>query len=339
MKQNTTHPRKVFVLTFPGCQVLDVTGPMEALSKARVAIKDDVHTPAYSLTLLAENSGPVKTSGPVSLIADKSYLDLTSEDYDNLDTLIISGGEGINAALKDPRFIAFVTKAAKLARRVVSICTGAFVLAEAGLLNDRCATTHWDAVGELAQSYPQISVDPEAIYVRDGNCWTSAGVTAGIDLTLALIEDDLGREEALSIARRLVVYMMRPGGQAQFSAQLKFQRPAQGRLTSLFEWIEQNPSSDLGIAELASRCAMSERHFARQFVNEVGITPAKFVEHSRLDHARRLLEQSSRPIDSIAHECGFGSSEILRRAFQRNLHLSPTDYRQRFCTTRRHSSP
>lgn len=175
--------------------------------------------------------------------------------------------------------------------------------------------------------------------LRDGKFWTSAGVTAGIDLSLTLIEEDLGRDVALAVARRLVVYMMRPGGQAQFSAQLKFQTPAQGRFSSLFVWIKNNPEQDLGVKELAAFCAMSERNFARRFTRDVGVTPARFVELSRLDHSRRLLEQSDDSVEQISFECGFGSAETLRRVFQRHLHLAPSEYRQRFQTSLRHQPP
>jgi len=327
MAQSPPHPHKIFFVIFPDYQVLDVTGPMEVFGKAHE------HAGDYSISLLAKQAGAIKSSGPVSLIADRSFLDVTRQELTSLDTLIICGGEGVQLALGDKQLIEFVARASRRARRVVSICTGAFILAEAGLLDKRRATTHWDSVDLLARNYPEIKVESDPIYVCDGRFWTSAGVTAGIDLSLALIEKDLGATTALAIARRLVVYMMRPGGQSQFSAQLKFQRPKQNRLASLIDWIELNPEQDLGITALAARCAMSERHFARCFAEEVGITPARFVEHSRLEHARRLLEQTDTAIDTIAHDCGFGSAEILRRTFQRHLHLAPSDYRLRFCTS------
>jgi len=329
MVQIAPNHRKIFFVVFPNYQVIDVTGPMEAFGKANDYAGD------YAITLLAKQAGPIQSSGPVTLVADKSYLAVTEPDLLNLDTLIVCGGEGANHALTDKQLIEFITRASQQARRVVSICTGAFILAEAGLLDKRRATTHWDGVDLLARLYPEIEVESDPIYVNDGRFWTSAGVTAGIDLSLALIEEDLGAQTALAIARRLVVYMIRPGGQSQFSAQLKFQRPKQNRLSSLIEWIELNPAENLGITALAARCAMSERHFARCFAEEVGITPARFVEHSRLEHARRRLEQTDETIDRIAHDCGFGSTEILRRAFQRLLHLAPSDYRQRFCSSLR----
>ena len=329
MAQIDPIPRKIFFVIFPNYQVLDVAGPMEAFGKANEYAGD------YAITLLAKQAGATKSSGPVSLIADRSFLDVTKQELTNLDTLIVCGGEGAHIALGDEQLIDFVTRASRQARRVVSICTGAFILAEAGLLNKRRATTHWDGVELLARNYPEIEVESDPIYVCDGRFWTSAGVTAGIDLSLALIEKDLGAATALAIARRLVVYMMRPGGQSQFSAQLKFQRPKQNRLSSLIDWIEHNSAQDLSIPALAARCAMSERHFARCFAEEVGITPARFVEHSRLEHARRLLEQTEETMDRIAHESGFGSAEILRRTFQRHLHLAPSDYRHRFGTSLR----
>ncbi len=329
MTQNTAKPRKVFFVIFPDYQVIDVAGPMEAFGKANDYAGD------YAISLLAKQAGPIHSSGPVTLVADRSYLEVTKQELADLDTLVVCGGEGAQRAANDNQLTDFILLASQQARRMVSICTGALILAETGLLDGRRATTHWDSVDLLARNYPRIEVESDPIYVRDGKFWTSAGVTAGIDLSLALIEEDLGAQTALAIARRLVVYMMRPGGQSQFSAQLKFQRPKQSRLSSLIEWIELNPAQDLGITALAARCAMSERHFARCFAEEVGITPARFVEQSRLEHARRLLEQTDETIDRIAHDCGFGSTEILRRTFQRHLHLAPSDYRQRFCTSLR----
>ncbi len=329
MAEIAPNHRKVFFVIFPDYQVIDVAGPMEAFGKANDYAGD------YAISLLAKQAGPIQSSGPVTLVADRSYLEVTEPDLLDLDTLIVCGGEGANRALTDKHLIDFITCASQQARRVVSICTGALILAQAGLLDGRRATTHWDSVDLLARNYPEIKVESDPIYVCDGKYWTSAGVTAGIDLSLALIEKDLGAQTALAIARRLVVYMMRPGGQSQFSAQLKFQRPKQNRLSSLIEWIELNPAQDLGITALAARCAMSERHFARCFAEEVGITPARFVEQSRLEQARRLLEQTDETIERIAHDCGFGSTEILRRTFQRHLHLAPSDYRHRFGTSLR----
>ena len=336
MDKTTPLVRNIYFVAFPGFQILDVTGPMEAFNKAN-EVSD---TPRYNLSLLAENSGPLQSNGPVNLNADRAYAALNDQEMTDIDTLVISGGgDGVQHAIEDDAFIEFIKRASRNARRVVSVCTGAFVLAKAGLLDNKRCTTHWDAAENLAQLFPTLNVDSDAIYVQDGKFWTSAGVTAGIDLSLALIEEDLGKDVSLEIARRLVVYMMRPGGQAQFSAQLKFQRPRARKLSTLIEWIENNPHQDLGIVALAQRCAMSERHFARRFTEEIGVTPAKFVEHSRLDHARRLLEQSSLSIEEIAEKSGFGSAEILRRTFQRHLHLAPADYRRRFHTSLRHKTP
>ena len=334
MEKQHTRLRKILFVTYSDCQMLDVTGPAEVFSKANeYPVSEGDQKQQYQITLIAEKAGPVKSTGPFSLLADQSYGDVTAGDLEDLDTLVVCGGEGVHQILKDEAFIAFIQRAAQRARRVVSICTGAFILAKAGLLDQRRATTHWDSIDTLARHFPAIEVERDPIYVRDGKYWTSAGVTAGIDLGLALVEEDLGRQTALSIARRLVVYMMRPGGQAQFLAQLKFQKPSQSKLETLYEWIEQNPAEDLSISALAAKSAMSERHFARCFVNEVGITPAKFVEQSRLDHARRRLEQTRSSIDQIAYDCGFGSAEILRRTFQRHLHLAPGEYRDRFQTS------
>ena len=317
------------MLAFEQCQVLDVTGPIEALEKANNAHGRSL----YATEIIAPTMGELQTSGPVKLIATRAFSDVHAAELNHIDTLMVAGGVGTFEALRNPQLLDFIRCAAKSARRVVSICSGAFLLAEAGLLDGRRATTHWDSVDDLATHYPGIEVDANAIYVRDGKYWTSAGVTAGIDLTLALIEEDLGSRVALRAARQLVVYMMRPGGQAQFSAQLKQQRTQDKQLRTLIEWIDGNTAGNLSVAELASRCAMSERNFTRRFTSEMGISPARFVEQSRLQHARRKLEETDYPLQKIATLCGFNSPEVLRRLFQRKLGLSPSEYRKRFRTS------
>jgi len=314
------------MLTYEQCQVLDVTGPLEALEKANISLG----RPVYDIQIIAPLAGTVQTSGVVQIASARAIIDIDDAELRQLDTLMIAGGVGVIEAMHDPAILEFVRLAAKFARRVVSVCSGSFLLAEAGLLNDRRATTHWDSLNEMAVRYPRIEVDEDAIYVRDGKFWTSAGVTAGIDLTLALIEDDLGSKIALQVARKLVVYMMRPGGQAQFSAQLKFQRSEDRQVRALTEWIDSHPAENLSVVELASRCAMSERNFTRRFTSELGISPARFVEQSRLQYARRQLEETDFPLQKIADSCGFKSVEVMRRLFNRKLNVSPGDYRKRF---------
>jgi transcriptional regulator GlxA family with amidase domain len=214
------------------------------------------------------------------------------------------------------------------------VCTGAFLLAEAGLLDGLCVTTHWQACALLQRRYPRLRVDPDFIYVREGRIWTSAGVTAGMDLALALVEEDLGRDVALAVAQRLVLYLKRPGGQSQFSAQLAAQRAAREPLRELQAWIAEHPAEDLSVAALARRAGMSPRNFARVFAREVGRTPARFVEEARVEHARRRLEAGDEGVDAVAAASGFGSAETLRRSFLRVLRVGPAAYRSRFRSSR-----
>jgi transcriptional regulator GlxA family with amidase domain len=247
-----------------------------------------------------------------------------------LDTLIVAGGTGTREALADHTLIDWIRKVAPRTRRVASVCTGAFLLAEAGLLDGRRATTHWSACALLAERYPAVDVDPDPIYARDGNVYTSAGVTAGMDLALALVEEDMGRDVALAIARQLVLFLRRPGSQSQFSAQLSGQIADRDQLRELQGWIADHPGEDLSVAALARRAGLSERHLARSFHKEVGETPARYVETVRLESARRRLEESGEPVAAVAVACGFGTAETMRRAFLRRLGVGPAEYRRRF---------
>ncbi len=323
--------REVIVVTYDECQVLDVTGPVEALEKANT-ILGDTH---YVISLVAAKTGKVKTSGAVDFLVERDYASVDENVLKSLDTLIVVGGNGVLNAIKDKALLTLISLAAKKARRIVSVCSGAYLLAQSGLLNGRRATTHWDCADDFGIRYPDVELEIDAIYIRDGKFWTSAGITAGIDLTLALIEEDHGSRIALRVARQLVVYMMRPGGQAQFSAQLKLQRAEDNQLRSLMEWIDHNPDSDLSVTKLAQQCSMSERNFTRRFTEEVNLTPARFVEQSRLEHARRKLEETDLSLQQVSDQCGFKSAEVMRRLFQRKLGLSPGRYRQRFRTSLR----
>ncbi|TNE56690.1 MAG: GlxA family transcriptional regulator [Alphaproteobacteria bacterium] len=313
---------------YNGAQVLDITGPMELLSAANVA-PPKLGKPRYEVSLLARKAGLIETSGAIRLHADASFV-----DYDApIDMLMVSGGEGTLQALEDTKLIDFIARATEKAARVVSICSGAFLLAEAGLLDGRRATTHWNAAKYFRRLYPQVMLEPDALYVRDGDVWTSAGVTAGMDLTLALISEDFGREVALEIARKNVMFAMRTGGQSQFSAHLVATTAPEGPVGKVMNHIVSNPAHSLTLPELADMAHMSERTFLRHFQKITGDTPAKFVEVARIDAARRKLEQLDLPLTIIAFECGFGSAERMRRSFQRHLGVTPQDYRSRFAPT------
>lgn len=319
--------RRVAVVTYPGAQVLDVTGPLEVFAMA--SQRKDRHgrsaAPAYTIEILAAHPGPVTMSSGLRLVADRAYGAVTG----GIDTLVVSGGD-VRAAATDAALLAWLRRLAPRVRRLASVCTGAFILAEAGLLNGRRATTHWAYAERLARRYPRITVEPDAIFVRAGRVYTSAGVTAGMDLALALVEEDLGHSVALEVARRLVLFLKRPGGQSQFSSQLAAQMAPAGLLKDLPEWIVAHLDADLSVEALAARAAMSPRNFARVFRKALGVTPAKFVERARVEHARRQLEDSPLTIDAVANDCGFGSAERMRRTFRRHLRVVPHDYRRRF---------
>ncbi|MGZ6643420.1 MAG: GlxA family transcriptional regulator [Solirubrobacteraceae bacterium] len=311
--------RRIAVLALPGLQTLDVAGPVEVFHAADVAAGGG----AYAIALHAPGGGAVRTS---------SGLRLATEALPGrprpLDTLVVAGGEGTRDPAPDT--LAYVRAAAPRARRVASVCTGAFVLAAAGLLDGRRATTHWAWCDTLARRHPAVAVDPDPIWVRDGAVWTSAGVTAGIDLALALVEDDLGADLALRVARELVVFLHRPGGQAQFSAGLAARAAGQRPLRELQGWIADHLGEDLGVARLAERAHMSERSFQRAFRREIGATPAAYVEALRVERACMVLQTSAAPVEAVAAQCGFGSVETLRRAFHRRLGVGPAAYRSRF---------
>ena len=322
-------PRHIVMVAFPGVQLLDVVGPLEVFAAASEAVlegppKSDAR--GYRLTIVGSEPGVVRASSGLSLGVDRAYEDLPEE----IDTLIVAGGHGTPHAFVDPRVVGAVQRSAKRARRTCSVCTGAFVLAAAGLLEGRRATTHWRSVDRLAQLFPKVEVDPDPIFVRDGSVWTSAGVTAGMDLALALVEDDLGREWALSVSRRMVFFLKRPGGQSQFSAQLAGQVPERDPLRELRTWIVEHPAEDHAVARLAERVSMSPRNFSRVFAREVGQSPGRFVERVRVESARRRLEESSGSVDGVASDVGFGTAETMRRAFLRQIGVGPAAYRERF---------
>jgi transcriptional regulator GlxA family with amidase domain len=280
--------------------------------------------------MLAVTPGPVRTHSGIEIVATQSCYDIK----DGLDTLVVAGGINVEQACKgDPALIEWVRAMAPRVRRVASICTGAFILAAAGLLNHRRVTTHWQFSELLASLYPSVQVESNLLFARDGNIYTSGGITAGIDLALALVEDDLGREITLAVARTMVVFPQRPGGQSQFKAFLMAEAKNQSDIRELLGWILEHPEEDLSVPALADRMAMSPRNFARLFRSETGETPARFTERARSEAARCKLEQTIVPVETIAEQCGFGNAERMRRTFQRLFDISPQDYRARFRST------
>ncbi|TML04557.1 MAG: GlxA family transcriptional regulator [Actinobacteria bacterium] len=313
--------RRVVVVAFDGAQSLDITGPVEAFSIATRFFGAE-----YAIELVTPDGAPARCTSGLSLNADRSLREVRGA----IDTLVIAGGAAAIDVAADERVVASIRDTARRSRRIASVCTGAFLLAEAGLLDGRRATTHWSECARLAERYPQIAVEPDPIYVRDGQVFTSAGVTAGMDLALALIEDDHGAEAALRTARALVLFVRRPGGQSQFSAQLTAAPARREPLRDVQAHIADHPGSDLSVRGLAARAYMSERNFARAFRAETGMTPAAYVEAARVERARRELETTDLSVQAVAARCGFGTVETMRRAFARRLGVNPAAYRARF---------
>lgn len=316
------NPRRIEILTFDDSQLLDVTGPLQVFASANIEAMAAGLPQPYDVEAVAENSTVRTNSGLV--IATRSLAECPAE----IDTLIAGGGFGVNKAMEHVPLIEWITTRARSARRVASVCSGAFLLAEAGLLKGKRAATHWGRVTEFRARFPDVTLDPDPIYIRDGDVWTSAGVTAGIDLALALVEEDLGHAIALAVARELVVFLKRPGGQSQFSSVLQLQS-ANARFHELHGWIAANLRADLSLVALAERSNMSVRSFVRHYTRATGQTPARAVEHLRIEAARRMLEART-SVGSVARRCGFGSEETMRRAFQRTLGVAPSDYAARF---------
>jgi transcriptional regulator GlxA family with amidase domain len=321
-------PKRIAMLAYPGVQMLDVMGPLEVFARTSRWLRDEKgrSDDAYTVEILGLARGPFRASSGLRLYADRAF----HETGRGIDTLLVAGGAGTRRHLTRPELIRWLARQPRQVRRLASVCTGAFFLAEAGLLDGRRATTHWAACGELARLYPRVLVEPDRLYVREGSIYTAAGVTAGLDLSLALVEEDHGREVALAVARALVMYLKRPGGQAQFSAQLAEQIAEREPLRELQAYIAEHPRADLSTEALARRLGMSPRNFARVFRREVGTTPARFVNAVRVEMARRRLEESSSGVEEICAQCGLGAPESMRRAFVRLLGIGPREYRERF---------
>jgi transcriptional regulator GlxA family with amidase domain len=321
--------RRIGIVAFPESQILDISGPLAVFNEASRQMQrhSENKQAAYQIELISTTADKfVDCYCGVSLTAHSDFRSSAG----NYDTLLIAGGYGVMRAATIDGFLPWLQKEAGTARRVGSVCSGAAVLAAAGLLDGRRATTHWYYCQQIAEHFPAVKFDADPIFIRDGNVYTSAGVTAGIDLALALVEEDLGADMALYVARALVVFLRRPGSQSQFSQSLSLQTSDRKPLRELQAWLLENLREPLTVEQMADRVGMSPRNFARVFTEQLGMPPARFVSQIRLEAARRRLEESLQSIELIAEECGFGSTESMRSAFQRVLHVSPQDYRNRF---------
>jgi transcriptional regulator GlxA family with amidase domain len=318
----TQPPHRVVMVAFDAAELLDVVGPLETFANA-ASLAPEPNT--YTVEIAAKAIGAVRAASGLMLTATADYSAIAAAD-----TVLIAGGAGVEAAASDLALRDALRRAALRSGRIGSVCTGAFVLAAAGLLDGRRAVTHWNFCARLAGRFPAITVESDPIFLVDRGIWTSAGVTAGIDLALAMIERDHGPKLAMRTAQELVMFRRRPGGQSQFSAELQLQATPHRPIQALQEWILENPAADLSVEALAARMHMSDRNFARVFQREAGMTPARFVEQARLQKARELLELTAQSLDAIAAACGYRSADVLARALQRRLGVAPQDYRRRF---------
>jgi len=316
--------RVIEVLAYPSVQLLDVTGPLQVFATANEQIVEAGGVPPYVLRVVAKDRARVRASSGLEIATQP-----LPRGNSGLDTLVVAGGPGVDLAASDPALLAWLRQRVKKARRAASVCTGAFLLGASGALDGRRAVTHWSYCAELAKRFPAVRVEPDPIFVRDGSIWTSAGVTAGIDLALALVEEDLGRAMALTVARYLVVFLKRPGGQAQFSETLSLQS-AEDEFGALHQWISKHLAGDLSLSRLAREAGMSDRSFSRHYAKATGLTPLRAVERLRVEAARRMLSETRLPVKRISQRCGFGSEETMRRSFLRVLATVPQDYRRRF---------
>ncbi|MEU4800788.1 GlxA family transcriptional regulator [Actinosynnema sp. NPDC023587] len=313
--------RRVGFVIYEGFQSLDLVGPYEVFQQAGRLTGD------YEVVVVAPEAGLVGSRSGLPVHASHGVADVPPN---GVDTIVVAGGRGVDQAVGNTALTGWLSATAAHARRVASVCSGAFLLAEVGLLDGRRATTHWGRARELAERHPAVHVDADPIFIRDGRVWTSAGVTAGMDLALALVEDDHGRQVAHEVARQLVMYLRRPGGQAQFSAALSANPPATDPVRAAVAAIHANPGGRHALDDLARHARLSPRHLQRRFTAELGTPPATYVQRVHLEAAQRALAESGDPLDAVAHRCGFGTAETMRRAFHRNLGVAPSDYRERF---------
>lgn len=313
--------RKIVIVGFPGVQALDLVGPYEVFTGASLLTEG-----GYDVVVAAANGQPVSTTTGLGFTAAP-----LPGPRERIDTVVLPGGGGVDAARSDPEFVDWIRSVARTARRVVTVCTGAFLAAEAGLLDGHRATTHWAFADRLAGEFPNIEVDPDPIFVRSSErIWTAAGVAAGIDLALSLVEDDHGTDVAQTVARWLVLYLRRPGGQTQFAAPVWMPRAKRTSIRDVQEAIESEPGGSHSIDDLARRAAMSPRHFTRVFTEEIGEAPGQYVERIRTEAARRQLEETDDTVVAIASRCGFGTAETMRRNFIRRVGIPPDQYRKAF---------
>src|SRR5580704_16504391 len=319
--------RHVVIVAFDGVQPLDAVGPHEVFAGASRAATALGKTGGYRVTLASTRGGTVRAESGLVL-----GTETLPGDDDRIDTLVLAGGSGANAAAADEELLAWIRRTAPDCRRVATVCSGTFIAAAAGLLDGRRVTTHWARAQELSEAHPRLTVDPDPIYIRDGKVWSSAGVTAGMDLSLALVEDDLGVDVAQIVARWLVMFLHRPGGQSQFASPVWVPRAERSTVRAVQDLVEAAPGGDHRVPTLAAAAAMSVRHFTRVFTADVGESPSRFVERTRVEAARRELETTGDTLDVVAGRCGLGSAETLRRVFQRHLSVAPDAYRRRFRT-------
>ncbi|GLS20885.1 transcriptional regulator [Labrys miyagiensis] len=315
--------KSIVIVAMPGVQLLDVSGPMDVFAEANIQAGRMV----YRLLVAATAPDAIRSSSGARLLPD---LVIGRDDEEAIDTLLVAGGPAAADVMPDPALVAWLKRMVPKTRRFGSVCAGAFLLAATGLLDGRRITTHWAVADSLAKRHPAIRVDRDAIHIRDGRLRTAAGVTAGLDLALALVEEDLGREVAMKVAAQLVMFFKRPGGQMQFSRKDEAMPAGRSALQELQRWVAANPSEDHSIASLAGRMSLSPRHFARLFRQEVGLTPASWVEAARVAAARRLLEEGRASPKQVAAACGFADADVLRRAFARHVGVTPAEYRKRF---------
>ena len=313
--------KTIAILALPGAQLLDIAGPLDVFAQANV----ESGTRSYAMRVVACEHGPILTSSGVRLMPDQVAGDAGGPIH----TLLVAGAPNAARMPMKPALRAWLRASAKQAARFGSVCTGAFALAAAGLLDGRRITTHWAAVEALSRAYPKVTIDEDALVVRDGKLRTAAGVTAGLDLALSLVEEDLGREIALRVAAQLVMFFKRPGGQLQFSRAGEAQPTGRSVLQEIQRWVAANPASDHSVKALAARAGLSPRHFARMFLAEVGVTPGAWVEVARVTAAREWLERGDEAPKQVARRCGFANVDTLRRAFVRHVGVTPADYRQR----------
>ena len=317
--------RRIAILAMPGVQLLDVSGPLDVFAEANRQSGRN----AYELLVVGMPGASIKSSSGVRLLPD---LVIGQDDAGNLDTLLVAGCPDAGVVDANPTTVAWLKHTAPKCRRYGSVCAGAYLLAATGLIDGRRVTTHWAVAADLAQKYPAITVDEDAIHVKDGPVRTAAGVTAGLDLALALVEEDLGRDLALKVASQLVMFFKRPGGQMQFSRENETQIAGRAALQELQRWISSNPGIEHSVPSLAERVQLSPRHLSRLFRNEIGMTPAAWVEVARVNAARKMLELRGNVPKLVANQCGFADVDVMRRAFRRHVGVTPAEYRRRFGT-------